>query len=69
MKEKIKKTINILAGVISLTLLICLFIPNIIEFPKLDYSSAETIGFLFGDIAFLILIIWIVKKIYKEIKK
>jgi len=69
MKEKIKKTINILTGIILLSLLIYLFIPRIIELPKLDYSSAETMGVLFFDVVFLILIIWIVKNLHKEIKK
>lgn len=68
MKEKIKRIISILAGVILLPLLIYLFIPRIIELPKLDYSSAKTIGVLFFDVLFLILIIWVIKRIYKEIK-
>jgi len=69
MKEKIEKIINILAGVILLPLLIFLFTPRIIELPRLDYSSAETMGVLFFDTVFLILIIWVVKHLYKEIKK
>lgn len=49
MKEKIKRIISILAGVILLPLLIYLFIPKIIELPELDYSFAETMGVLFFD--------------------
>ncbi len=69
MKEETKKKINIVAGFILLPLLIYLLIPKIIELPKLDYSSAETMGLLFFDAVFLILIIWVGKKLYKNIKK
>jgi formate-dependent nitrite reductase membrane component NrfD len=65
----IKEKLNILAGVILLPLLIYLFVPRIIELPRLDYSSGETMGVLFFDIVFLILIIWVAKYLYKEIKK
>ncbi len=69
MKKETKKKINIVAGFIVLALLIYLLVPRIIELPKLDYSSAETMGLLFFDAVFLILIIWVIKQLYKNIKK
>lgn len=69
MKEKIKRKINVGVGFIILVLLIYLFIPRIIELPELDYSSAETMGILFFDAAFLILIIWVVKRLCKNFRK
>ncbi len=69
MKEETKKKINIVAGFIVLALLAYLLIPRIIELPKLNYSSTETIGVLFFDTVFLILIVLVVKKLYEKINK
>lgn len=65
-KPKIKSIFQIIAGIIVLILIIPIFIDGL---SNLSFSGGlEMVGYIFGEILFLILIIIIVKKIYKEIQ-